>query len=243
MLRQLSTLVRAGRRLSPNTWCRTPIRNSSFVSLISALGIIVNQGSFIRGIGATHSFYSVEAGTAKTMSAVGDKVEVHKGDITKLEVDAIVNAANKSLMGGGGVDGAIHSAAGPELKEECKGLGGCNTGEAKITAGYKLPAKYVIHTVGPVYRDGKEGEEELLKNCYVNSLNRAVEKGARSVAFPSISTGVYGYPVADAAKVAARTVVDFVKEHPDSLDKVIFCAFDEGNREALESALSEITAA
>lgn len=147
-------------------------------------------------------------------------------DITTLRVDTIVNAADNALLGGGGVDGAIHRAAGPELLEECRLLGGCATGDARITRGYRLPARHVIHTVGPVWHDGTQGEAELLRACYLNSLHLATEALARSVAFPGISTGVYGYPVELAAAIAVATVQAFCLQN-NALDEVIFCCFSD----------------
>lgn len=154
-----------------------------------------------------------------------NRIEIHLGDITKLKVDAIVNAANTSLLGGGGVDGAIHRAAGKQLLDECRMLSGCRTGEAKITKGYNLPARFVIHTVGPVWRGGFNREEELLENCYKNSLKLAVENDIKTIAFPSISTGAYAFPNKRASKIAFDSVLIFLKNN-STIDKVIFCCFD-----------------
>ncbi len=163
------------------------------------------------------------------------KIELFQGDITTLAVDAIVNAANKTLLGGGGVDGAIHRAAGPKLLVECATLGGCETGGAKITKGYNLPAKHVIHTVGPVWRDGKHNEPELLASCYRNSLNLAKEHGLKTIAFPSISTGVYRFPIELAAPIAIKTTRDFIAQNPGALDKVIFVLFSERDLSVYDS--------
>jgi len=164
-----------------------------------------------------------------------------QGDITKLsDVEAIVNAANKSLLGGGGVDGAIHRAAGPKLLEECKTLHGCETGEAKLTGAYNLPCKYVIHTVGPVWHDGQHKESELLSDCYRNSLQVAIDHKIRSIAFPSISTGVYSYPVEEAARVAVDTVNQFIEAHPGKLDLVEWVLFDEHTYSVYEDALNKL---
>jgi O-acetyl-ADP-ribose deacetylase (regulator of RNase III) len=155
-----------------------------------------------------------------------NRIEIEKGDITKFNVDAIVNAANTSLLGGGGVDGAIHRAAGPKLLEECQTLNGCPTGEAKITGGYNLPAKYVIHTVGPVWSGGNHNEETLLANCYRNSLHLAVENKIKSIAFPAISTGVYHFPIEQATKIAVKETKEFLEKNK-FIQKVIFVCFDE----------------
>lgn len=160
-----------------------------------------------------------------------------KGDITKLDADAIVNAANGTLLGGGGVDGAIHRAAGKELLEECRTLAGCETGQAKITKGYKLPARYVIHTVGPVWHGGEQGEPELLKNAYQNSLKLAKEKQLRSIAFPAISTGVYGYPKAEAAEIAVKTCQEFLKEYDM---EILLVAFSDSDLSRYQQLIREV---
>ena len=165
-------------------------------------------------------------------------IEAIKGDITQQRLDAIVNAANTTLLGGGGVDGAIHRTAGPELLEECRRIGGCPTGEARITRGYRLPAKYVIHTVGPVWGGGKGREPELLRNCYVNSLRLANEQGIESVAFPSISTGAYRYPIAQAARIAVETVREELNR-PGSVELVRFVCFSSADLEVYRTILRE----
>ncbi|HPI37391.1 MAG TPA: O-acetyl-ADP-ribose deacetylase [Ignavibacteriaceae bacterium] len=167
-----------------------------------------------------------------------NKLELHLGDITKLDVDAIVNAANTSLLGGGGVDGAIHRAAGRQLLAECRTLNGCRTGEAKITKGYNLPAKFVIHTVGPVWNGGTNKEELLLENCYKNSLSLAVEHGIKTIAFPAISTGVYSFPVERASLIAVNTVKEFLENNP-SIEQVIFCCFDESTLNIYKKLLNQ----
>ncbi len=155
-----------------------------------------------------------------------DKIEILRGDITTLEVDAIVNAANTTLLGGGGVDGAIHHAAGPELLAECRTLGGCEPGQAKITRGYDLPARFVIHTVGPIWRGGKHGEAQRLANCYGNSLKLAVENEIKTIGFPAISCGAYGYPIEEAAHIAFKTTREFLALS-DEIEKVIFVIWGE----------------
>jgi O-acetyl-ADP-ribose deacetylase (regulator of RNase III) len=171
--------------------------------------------------------------------SVSSKIEIVEGDITRLEVDAIVNAANTTLLGGGGVDGAIHRAAGPDLLEECRTLGGCPTGEAKITRGYRLPAKWVIHTVGPVWHGGDRGEDPLLASCYRRSLELASQRGLRSIAFPSISTGAYGFPIDRAARIAVNECRTFL-EGKAALDKVLLVCFGQAALECHRQAAKEL---
>jgi len=168
------------------------------------------------------------------------RIEIVEGDITQQKVDAIVNAANTSLLGGGGVDGAIHRAAGPELLEECRTLGGCPTGEAKIAKGYNLPAKWVIHTVGPVWSGGGSNEDALLANCYRNSLKVAVENGIKTIAFPSISTGAYRFPLERATRIAVKEAMDFLEQEP-SIEKVVFVCFGERAHSVYTKTLAEMT--
>ena len=168
-----------------------------------------------------------------------NRIKILNGDITKVEVGAIVNAANTSLLGGGGVDGAIHRAAGRELLEECRKLNGCETGKAKITKGYNLPAKFVIHTVGPVYRDGKHGEPELLASCYRESLALAAQNGIKTIAFPCISTGIYGYPFREACVIALRTVDDFLQAN-EGVEQVYMVCFGDEDFARYEAILKEL---
>jgi len=171
--------------------------------------------------------------------SIKNRIKVVEGDITKQTVDAIVNAANTALLGGGGVDGAMHRAAGPELLEECRKLGGCPTGQARITKGYKLPAKWVIHTVGPVWRDGKHGEDDSLAGCYRSSLALAEQNGVKTIAFPSISTGAYGFPMERAAHVAVTEIKTFL-ERKSSIEKVLLVCFGKGAFEIHLQAVREV---
>ncbi|MCR6640662.1 MAG: O-acetyl-ADP-ribose deacetylase [Sporocytophaga sp.] len=174
-----------------------------------------------------------------TVVMIKEKIEIIKGDITRVQVDAIVNAANSSLLGGGGVDGAIHRAAGKELLHECRLLHGCKTGEAKITKGYNLPAKFVIHTVGPVWNGGTYNEPALLRNCYYNSLGLAVKNNCGSIAFPAISTGIYRYPFEQATKIAIGTTTEFLQQN-NFPEKVIFVCFSDEMFSIYQKTLEEI---
>jgi len=176
--------------------------------------------------------------TSRTVA--GARIDLELGDITHEATDAIVNAANSSLLGGGGVDGAIHRAGGPAILEECRRLGGCPTGDAKLTGGGRLPARHVIHTVGPVYRDGRHGEPDLLASAYRRSLEVAVEHHLRSIAFPSISTGAYRFPIAEAAPIALRTVVGFLEEHSGQLDLVRFVLYGARDLAVYSDALARL---
>lgn len=169
---------------------------------------------------------------------VTERIGVVQGDITRQKVDAIVNAANCTLLGGGGVDGAIHRAAGPGLLEECRGLGGCETGQAKITSGYNLPARWVIHTVGPVWHGGLHGEDELLASCYRSSLELAERQGARTIAFPAISTGAYGFPIDRAARLAVREVSAFLEKN-QSIERVVFTCFTKSDADCYQKLIEE----
>lgn len=173
-------------------------------------------------------------------STILKHIHIQKGDITKMEVDAIVNAANPSLLGGGGVDGAIHRAAGPQLLEECRTLGGAQPGEAKITKGYRLKAKYVIHTPGPVYRGGSHNEAAILRNSYYNSMRLAKDNGCTSIAFPAISTGVYGYPKEEACSIALSTIIEFMEKENFLID-VYFVLFDDDNYAIYTKHLQELS--
>jgi len=174
-------------------------------------------------------------------SFLDGRVEICKGDITTLDVDAIVNAANSSLLGGGGVDGAIHRAAGPELLAECRTLGGAKTGETKLTSGYRLPARHVIHAVGPVWQGGSADESELLASCYRGALELASTHGLASIAFPCISTGIYGYPLEPACRIAISTVRESLASAP-GVRRVVFCCFSEGDRQTYERIADELLA-
>ena len=168
-----------------------------------------------------------------------EKIELLQGDITRAKVDAVVNAANKSLLGGGGVDGAIHRVAGPDLLIECRTLGGCETGDAKITRGYNLKARYVIHTVGPIYRGGASGEPKLLESCYMRCFEVAHEQGLSSLAFPSISTGAYGYPIAEASRIALQTSMSQLKRFPE-IERVVFVLFSSADMEVYRKELRQL---
>ncbi len=188
-------------------------------------------------ISSARAWPATAAPDPEKLEPITDRIAIVEGDITRLDVDAIVHAAHESLLGGGGVDGAIHRAAGRELLAECRTLGGCPTGEAKITRGYKLPARHVIHTVGPVWHGGGRGEDDLLASCYRRSLELALANGLRSIAFPAISTGVYRFPADRAAHIAVATVKELLAAD-DTLEKVVFCCFGKASVDAHERALA-----
>jgi O-acetyl-ADP-ribose deacetylase (regulator of RNase III) len=206
------------------------------------LAAVAEFSGLVKRVEESHddSSYISSRKAAMNGEAILNRIEVVEGDITKEAVDAIVNAANTTLLGGGGVDGAIHRGAGPELLEECRKLGGCATGQAKITKGYRLPAKWVIHTVGPVWRDGQHDEDELLASCYRSCLALAEENGIRTIAFPSISTGAYGFPIERAARIAVRETKKFLEGNA-SVERVLLVCFGKGARTIYSQSLAEAT--
>jgi O-acetyl-ADP-ribose deacetylase (regulator of RNase III) len=204
------------------------------VSTLGALALFFD----VRFCGMSVLMLSFDREEEARMS-VFDKMRLVQGDITKEDVHAIVNAANQSLLGGGGVDGAIHRAAGPELLEECRTLGGCETGDAKLTKGYRLKARHVIHTVGPVYKTGKSGEPEKLASCYRKSLEAATANGVATLAFPAISCGVYGYPIREASRIALGTVADYCNDHPE-IEEVRFVLFADKDLAVYQDAFEEL---
>jgi O-acetyl-ADP-ribose deacetylase (regulator of RNase III) len=183
---------------------------------------------------------NANAAPLRSVKVLATRLDVCVADITTLDVDGIVNAANRTLLGGGGVDGAIHRAAGPELKRECATLGGCETGSAKITRGYRLRARHVIHAVGPVWSGGKKGEDDLLASCYRTALGLAAGRGLKAIAFPAISTGVYAFPAARAARIAVSTVAEEIRKAPNDFERIVFCCFSPDSAEHHVAALEEL---